>query len=199
MNYPYEKGEEILKATLIILDFIGFLFLGLAVIFLLKDSNFVIIDFSSFGVLVILFGLLLSLLLNVSCIVAIILIRKNRLKKIENIMNLGYRTTGTVLSVVDHKNDCYTRVVHSYWMVVQFVDRDGITKKFNTPALVLIPKVGYPITCDVFVYNNVCYAYNFSNFYIDRNINGQYKCAIIITLVFTTIMFILMYIGILII
>ena len=49
----------------------------------------------------------------------------------------------------------------------------------------LVPKPGYAITCDVFIYNNKCYAYNFTNFYVENNLNTESKIAIIAAVIFS--------------
>lgn len=71
----------------------------------------------------------------------------------QEVMNLGYKTSGKVLSVEYFNKRVYKGRIERYSLVVQYVDIDGILKKFETVPLAIVPKSGYSIICDVFIYN----------------------------------------------
>ena len=113
-------------------------------------------------------------------ILIIQIIKINRNTNMQEVMNLGYKTSGKVLSVEYFNKRVYKGRIERYSLVVQYVDIDGILKKFETVPLAIVPKSGYSIICDVFIYNNKCYAYNFKNFHIDRNVDKERKIEMIV-------------------
>ena len=93
------------------------------------------------------------------------LVKMEQKKKMQEIMKSGYKTAGKVLTInrIRKHNRGY-----EYSLIVQFVDQYGLVKIFETNNLDYVPKPGYYITCDVYVYNNEIYVTNFVNLYQDK-------------------------------
>ena len=125
MKYPYDKGESAVNMILAILDGIGIFFLCSELAFLLKDSDFMTSNVDPFFAIFFVFGLFVFLLINIVCIGVNLLIKNNRNKRIQSIMNSGYKTNGKVLSIEHYYKRVGGRRIESFWMIVQFMDRDG--------------------------------------------------------------------------
>ncbi|MBQ4059660.1 MAG: hypothetical protein IJD40_12155 [Lachnospiraceae bacterium] len=178
--YPYKKGEDVVKLIAGIIS-AGYV-TGVCSLCLgfLKNKKIVISEIDSTMILFCILSLLFILILNIVCILIIQIIKINRNTNMQEVMNLGYKTSGKVLSVEYFNKRVYKGRIERYSLVVQYVDIDGILKKFETVPLAIVPKSGYSIICDVFIYNNKCYAYNFKNFHIDRNVDKERKIEMIV-------------------
>lgn len=89
--------------------------------------------------------------------------------KNKEIMNKGYKTVGTVISV-NEKNRRKVESGHSYSysLNIKYNDYNGVERIYKTPRLKFKPKITDNTTCDVYVYNNQIYVTNFVNLYQDK-------------------------------
>lgn len=189
MVYPYEKGETSVDYILLIINGCWLVVFCPICLGFLKKANFMISELDFFETIFAVFGFLFFIAFNLLAIFIKLLIKNNRNKKIQEVMKFGYKTGGKVLSIENYYKRIYGGPnIDSYWLIVQYIDRDGVIKTFKTVPLSVVPKHGYPIICDVFIYNNKCYAYNFSNFYIYYDFEKTKNIAIIIMMIFIIIL-----------
>ena len=167
MENPYVKYESCVDSYLLIFTAIGCLIITSSFFELAESVDFRISEIYIYTFISYIFIFILIIMIAVIGIVIRCLVKMEQKKKMQEIMKSGYKTAGKVLTInrIRKHNRGY-----EYSLIVQFVDQYGLVKTFETNNLDYVPKPGYYITCDVFVYSYKYHAYNFSNFYIDKNL-----------------------------
>lgn len=166
-------------ALIIIIIIIDFL-LGICSLPLLTSEHFFI------GL-----ALIISILILTAVFVFIIMY-VSKLRNVENeVIQKGYKVSGTVVSIGRerfkrrHQIDYYF-----YWLDIEYIDRDGVRRVFQSPKLGFEPKDGYNITCDVYIYNDKVCATNFMNLYKNKSKDKASIIGLIVALVIVGIIII---------
>lgn len=106
--------------------------------------------------------LIISALIFTGVFVPIILSYKKRINKNNQILQMGYKVNGSVVSFGRKRSrdgGAY------YWLEIEYDDKDGISKRYSTPYLGFRPAERNDITCDVYIYEGKEFATNFVNLY----------------------------------